>query len=212
MFSNCIDMKRILLTLTSIILIAIHNCLPVYGQRFEAIPYLGYQTGGRIEAYEGSFKVTDGLSAGASLNYKFKEGYKVEVSYSRTASELDYTVNGNTQYLFDIAVHYISIGALAEINPGGRTVPFFKVGVGRTIYQPLADSVASENVMHFDVSGGAKFMFSQRVGIRLQASLLLPVFFEGIYFEEAAPPPGQGIKTELSGIQGNISAGVLFRF
>jgi hypothetical protein len=205
-------MKRILISITCVLINAIFAYMPAYGQRFEAIPFFGYQTGGKIEAYEGSFRVTNGLSTGASLNFKFKEGYKVEVSYNRTASEFNYSLNGNTQYLFDIAVHYISIAALAEINPEERTVPFFKVGVGRTIYQPLTDSISSENVMHFDVSGGVKFLLSRHVGLRLQASLLLPVFFEGMYFEEAAPPPGQGVKTELSGIQGNISAGVLFRF
>ena len=184
----------------------------VSAQKLEAIPFLGYQTGANIEAYEGHFKVTNGLNLGAALNFKFSEGYKIELSYSRTASEMYYSFNGNTRYLFDIAVHYISLGGLLEINPRERTIPFVKVAVGRTIYQPLVDSIASEYVMHFDISGGMKVKISERIGLRFQASLLLPVFSEGIYFEGAAPPPGQGIKTELSGVQGSITAGVMFRF
>lgn len=184
----------------------------VTAQRFEIIPFGGYQTSARIEAYQGSLRISDAFNYGAALDFKFSEGYKVELSYSRMETDLTYLLNNTSQPLSDLAVQYLSIGGLLEINPKERIVPFIKVAFGRTIYQPIADTIATEHVMHFDISTGVKFFVSEHIGFRFQASLLLPVFIDGTYFEEAVPPPGQGIKTEISGIQGDFTGGVIFKF
>jgi hypothetical protein len=204
--------KKILHSISVALIFLFYHSMPVSAQILEIIPFGGYQTSAKIEAYQGSLRITDGLSFGAAVDVKLKEGYKFEISYSRMASDLTYVYNNNTQPIANLAVHYLSIGGLLEIHPGERIVPFVKVAVGRTYYQPIADSIATEHVMHFDISSGVKYFFSEHIGFRFQASLLLPVFIDGMYFEEAAPPPGQGIKTEISGIQGDFTAGVIFRF
>jgi hypothetical protein len=185
---------------------------PVSAQKFEIIPFGGYQTGARIEAYKGSLKISDALNFGAALDIKLSDGYKIELSYSRMASDLTYVIDDIAKPLSDLTVLHLSIGGLYEINPKERIVPFFKGALGRTYYKPIADSIATEHVMHFDVSGGVKISVTERMGFRIQASLILPVFIDGIYFDEAGPAPGQGIKTEISGIQGDFTAGLIFKF
>ena len=203
--------KKLHLFLATLIPLFCHLTM-VSAQRFELIPFGGYQTGARIEAYKGSLRISDALNYGAAFNYKFSEGYKIELSYSRMVTDLNYVLDNNSQPLSNLAVQYLSIGGLLELNSRERIVPFVKVALGRTIYRPIADTIATEHVMHFDISSGVKIFISDHIGFRFQASLLLPVFIEGTYFEAALPPLGQGIKTEISGIQGDFTAGVIFRF
>lgn len=204
--------KKILYSFSASLFLLFYHSIPLSAQRFEIIPFGGYQTSAKIEAYQGSLRITDALNYGAAFDLKFSEGYKMELSYSRMVSDLSYVFNNNSQLLCNLAVQYLSIGGLLEINPRERIVPFFKVAFGRTIYRPIADTIATEHVMHFDISSGVKYFVSENIGFRFQASLLLPIFIDGTYFEEAVPPPGQGIKTEISGVQGDFTAGVIFKF
>ena len=66
--------------------------------------------------------------------------------------------------------------------------------------------------MHFDISGGVKFRITDHFGLRIQASLLLPIFFDGMLFQETTPPPGEGMSTKVSGVQGNFTGGLIIRF
>ena len=181
-------------------------------QRFEIIPFAGYQTSARINAYEGYFRVNDGIDYGAAASFGSNDGYKIEISYSRMGSSLTYTLDDVTEAKCDLALTYISIGGVVQINPENMVVPFGKIAIGGTYYQPLNSDLTKENVMHFSFASGVKLYLNDHIGFRFQATLFLPVFFEGMIFEEAAPPPDQGMKTKIGGVQGDFTAGVSFRF
>lgn len=181
-------------------------------QRFEIIPFAGYQTSARINAYEGYFRVNDGIDYGAAASFGANDGYKIEVSYSRMGSSLTYTLDDVTEAKCDLAVTYISLGGVVQINPENLVVPFGKIAIGGTYYQPLNSDLAKENVMHFSFASGVKLYLNDHIGFRFQATLFLPVFFEGMIFEEAAPPPEQGMKTKIGGVQGDFTTGMSFRF
>jgi hypothetical protein len=128
------------------------------------------------------------------------------------SSNLTYTANNSTTPICDLAVTYASIGGVADIYRGDVIVPYAKIALGGTFYNPIKSNVANEFVMHFDISGGAKFRITDHLGFRVQASLLLPIFFQGMLFQEAVPPPGEGMKTKVSGVQGNFTGGLILRF
>jgi hypothetical protein len=206
-------MKKITCSLALLMLLWAFFAAPVTAQKFELIPFAGYETGANIKSYAGQFHINGGADFGASLSYRFSEFYRIEVSYSRLSSDLSYTPDTSTSTpVGNLALTYFSVGGVAEINPRNTTVPFFKIALGGTFYSPSDTAITSANVMHFDISGGVKFNVSEHIGFRLQASLLLPIFFEGMYFEEAAPDPGQGMQTKISGVQGNFTGGLIVRF
>ena len=197
----------------AIIAVIILSPAQLIAQKFEFIPFGGYQTSAKIMSYEGGkFRINDGLNFGASANYQFGGGYKVEFTYSRQPSSLTYTVDGTTNEPVDMSVNYYSLAGLVELFQGDPVVPFISAGIGGTYYNPKDSDVDSENVMHFNIGSGAKFYFNDHFGVRLQARLLLPVFFEGIYFEEGAPDDGEGMQTKVAGVQGDFTAGVILRF
>jgi hypothetical protein len=204
--------RKVLCAISSILVVFLSFASSLSAQKFEVIPFTGYQTSARINAYEGHFRISDGLVYGGSFNFGSGSGYKMEVSYSRMASSLTYYLNNTTEHISDIAVTYLSIGGLVQFLHGDPVEPFFKIALGATYYTPSDTAVDKENVMHFSFSGGAKIYISDHIGFRFQACLNLPLFFEGMYFQEAQPAEGQGMKTKVNGVQGDFTGGVIFRF
>ncbi|MGD0581973.1 MAG: hypothetical protein ABR974_03385 [Bacteroidales bacterium] len=151
------------------------------------------------------------MDFGAALDIG-SHSYKIELSYSRMASDLNYTYNNATTAICNLATTYASIGGIAAIYRGDVVVPYAKIALGGTFYNPLNKDITSEYVMHFDISGGVKFKISDHFGFRVQASLLLPIFSQGMYFQETTTPPGEGMKTKISGVQGNFTGGLIIRF
>lgn len=186
----------------------------ISAQKIEIIPFAGYQTSARIPSVKGDFRLNDGMNYGVSLDLGSGDaGYKVFISYSRQGSLLEFTDStGISRTVTDLAVHYISIGGQIEFFQGDMVVPFTKLGLGTTLYQPLESDITLERVMHFNIGGGAKIFLNDHFGFRFQTSLLLPVFFEGYYFEEGAPEPGEGMKTKLAGVQGDFTVGLIAKF
>jgi len=84
--------KRFVLLYPALIVLFISMAATLKGQRFEIIPFAGYQTSARINAYEGYFRVNDGINYGASANFGANQGYKIELSYGRMGSSLTYTL------------------------------------------------------------------------------------------------------------------------
>lgn len=187
----------------------------ITAQRIEIIPFAGYETSAKMNSMKGPFRINDGMDFGVSLALG-RNAYKIELSYSRLGSTLYFTDTSVSEpvseLVSEVAVHNILIGGLLEFFQGDPVVPFFKVGLGSTYYQMLNSDTEDERVMNFNISGGAKLYLSEHFGFRFQASLLLPMFFEGLYFEEAAPAEGEGMKTKIAGVHGDFTAGVIFRF
>lgn len=204
--------KKIVFSVSAALVLFISIADTLNAQKFEIIPFAGYQTSGRINAYQGYFRVNDGISYGAAFNFGANQGYKIEISYGRMASSLTYTYDNVTEMKCDLAVTYISIGGVVQINPENMVVPFGKIALGEVYYNPLNSDIEKENVMHFSFGSGVKLNLNDHFGFRFQATLHLPVFYLGQMFEEAAPPPDEGMKTKIGGVQGDFTAGAAFRF
>jgi hypothetical protein len=204
--------RKLILSINAVLVLWFSLSTTLTAQRFEIIPFAGYQTSARINAYEGYFRVNDGINYGASANFGANQGYRIELSYGRMASSLTYTYNDVTEMKCDLATTYISIGGVVQINPENLVVPFGNISLGAVYYQPLNSDIARENVMHFSFASGVKLHLNDHFGVRIQAALHLPIFFEGMMFDEATPPPEEGMKTKVGGVQGDFTAGAAFRF
>jgi hypothetical protein len=204
--------RKIIFRFFVVIVVIISQSASINAQRFEVIPFAGYQTSGRINAHEGYFRINDGINYGVDASFGSNQAYRIELSYGRMGSSLTYTLDNVTEKKCDLATSYFSLGGVVQINPENMLVPFGKIALGLVYYQPIESDIARENVMHFSFSSGVKLHLNDHVGFRFQATLHLPVFYEGMMFEDTAPPPDQGMKTKVGGIQGDFTAGAAFRF
>jgi hypothetical protein len=204
---------KVIYSLSVAIVVLLSFTKPLAAQKFEVVPFIGYETSAKINSISGGvFRINDGMAYGGSLSYGFGEGYRVELTYTRQGSDLTYTIDDNPDHICDLAVNEISFGAVYEYNPEDKVVPFGRFALGSTIYQPLNSDTESEKIMHFSFAGGAKINLSSHIGFRLQANLYLPLFFEGLYFSEGPGGEEPEVGTQVAGVQGEFTGGIIFRF
>ncbi len=200
---------KVIYSLSAVLALLLSFSAPLTAQKFEVIPFIGYETSGKINSLSGGvFRINDGMAYGGSFSYGSGEGFRFEITYTRQGSDLTYTIDESTDHICDLAVNQISFGAVYEYNPEDKVVPFGRFALGSSIYEPLDTDIESEKIFHFSFAGGTKLNLNDRIGFRLQATLYLPLFFEGLYFSEG--PGGRNLKSErkLQEFRVNLQGGL----
>jgi len=65
--------------------------------------------------------------------------------------------------------------------------------------------------MHISLAGGIKINASEKVGIRLQARLLMPLWYSGTYFTVGTGGAGYGVSGGIYGVQGDFTAALVIK-
>jgi hypothetical protein len=200
--------KRCLFTSLALAIVMIAG-IQVNAQKIELTPFIGYETGAKINTDFGYLRIGDGMNYGGALDVGFGGGRYAEFSYNHMASDL--SLDGVVREdICDLAVDYYSIGMLQEMMPEAKATPYGLFSLGVVNYRPTSGDYVSENKMHVSLAGGIKIRASERIGIRLQARLLMPLFYAGTYFSVGTGGAGYGISGGIRGIQGDFTGGLVF--
>lgn len=183
----------------------------IRAQTIELTPFIGYETGGRLYTYEGHLLVGDGMNYGGALDFTFAYGTQVEISYNHMMTTLSLDEGFLTRKLSDMAVDYYSIGVLKELNPEETIIPYAMGSMGWVNYRPTS-KYSNENLMHFSIAGGVKVFATSHFGIRLQARLLIPIWYSGVYFSGGTGGAGLGLSAQAAAVQGDFTAALIIRF
>ena len=185
--------------------------IQVHAQSIELTPFIGYETGAKINTNSsaGYLRIADGMNYGGALNVGLGGGRYGEFSYNHMASELslDSQVGG---YICDLAVDYYSFGMLQEMKPEAKATPYGLFSLGWVNYRPTTGDYVSENKMHVSLAGGVKIRVAERIGIRLQARLLMPLYYSGAYFGVGTGGAGFSVGGGIKGVQGDFTGGLVF--
>jgi len=181
-------------------------------------PMVGWQFGGTVRFIDGDLKIKDNVNYGGILSVRVAYETFVEVSYtimSTTADFRSFRPPLQDQH-FDIDVHYIQIGGLREFKDGPLR-PFGLFSLGATGFVPKDLNVAgyqSQSSWSFSIALGAglKYMFSPRIGIRLQGRLLMPLRFNGFGIYAGTGGAGGTAYSTVNILQGDFSGGLIFAF
>lgn len=182
--------------------------------RFEITPFAGYQFLGKTSVFYqnfyGDIDIKDSEVFGFSINVPMVYGAELELFYSRQDSRLDYKsrASGTRETLFDMSVEYFQIGALRGIQQG-NLLPFGVVTLGATNFNPKKEGLSSEWKFSFTFGLGAKIYLSDRIGIRVQGSLLMPVQWAGagVYFGTGGS--GVGVSAGSTLVQIDVRGGLI---
>lgn len=182
----------------------------------EITPFGGYQFGGKLQFYEGDLKINDGGNYGVALDVEVAPDTKVEIFWSQMNTTGQFRPTYGYEYLgsdpFDVNVGYIQIGSVREMALD-NVRPFGAFTLGTTYFIPKNTSgqIAYDDEWVFSVTlgGGAKIMFSDRVGIRLQGRLMLPMFWGGAGFTVGTGGSGFTVGAGTSMVQGDFTGGLI---
>ena len=210
-------MKRIKILMATLL-------FPVFtfAQGIEIVPFAGYMFGGSIKFVEGKLNASDGLDYGVSLLVPLHEFLDVEVNYSRMEGEvrfdpyLNYTgppwnleseKTGVSTNYFQLGV----ISAFTKQNP--NIVPFGSFSLGATLFS--LDEYADTWRFSITAGLGAKFMFSEHIGVMLRGRLMLPMTFAGVGGYCGVGTGGSGCGLSVNSwatiVQGDFNAGLIIK-
>jgi hypothetical protein len=188
--------------------------IQISAQHIELSPFVGYETGANISSSYGTLKIGDGMDYGGVLNVGMGGGRYGEFSYSHLGTYLDVESGITNTRLCDLAVDYYSLGILQEIKPDAKATPYGLFTLGIVNYRPTSSTtidISSENKMHVSLAGGVKINVSERIGIRLQARLLMPLYYAGTYFYVGTGGSGASMSGGIHGVQGDFTAALVIK-
>jgi hypothetical protein len=189
------------------------SILDLKAQGVEITPITGYTFPASYRITSGNARLGDGQNWGGNLGFSLNDFMEIELSYNymgtrATASSpfLNNRVDVRTN------VHYAMIGS-NRLFPTSDAMTFFagmKIGTG-TLAFPDGEY---RNITKFSVGlqGGMKYFATERIGIRLQANLMMPVVSAGgsLWWS-----PGSGTSVGVSTfspiVQFGFTGGLIFR-
>ena len=143
----------------------------------------------------------------------------LELMYNRNDTEFNYTRNGIKLTTVGLATEYYQIGGLQQVGLNEIVKAFAAVTVGATRFHPkesydwegngsptyLSDAWAFSTTL----GAGLKLMFTERIGIRLQGRLLLPMRFEGLFVGIGTGGTSGGASFSVPLVSGDFTAGLV---
>jgi len=182
----------------------------------EIVPSAGYMFGGGVKFYEGKLKIADGMNYGVSIIVPdVKYATDLEISYTRLDSKASFTAYkiGYQDQEVDVSTNYFQIGAMKTLGGDDKIKPFGSFSLGATVFSPKVSNYDDTWRFSVTLGLGAKFMFSQRVGIILRGRLMLPMNFGGVggYYGIGTGGSGGGLYVDSYAaiVQGDFSGGLV---
>ena len=180
----------------------------------------GYFLGGHVDYWEGRFDMDDGPVYNITASIPTIKGNNIEVSYSFTNSTGHFNPHSNAgnKYEYSTATlntHYALIGSYQNFETGSIVTPFIGVSIGAAIYDYQYRNVSTVWRFAGSLGGGVKIDINDKVGIRLQGRLLMPMYFAGVGFYTGVGTggvsSGLSMNTGAIAIQGDFSGGLILK-
>ena len=208
-------MKKVLFTLT-----LAAAALFSTAQNIEITPIAGYTFGSNMNFYEGKFKIKDNASFGIKFGFKPTESSVIEFTYSGMKTDASWQPYSNwigeiPTRDFSLNVNYFMIGAHQEqLLANDNIYGFAGLSLGMSYMNPLEDNISSLYSFALGLDLGLKVHLSDKIGIRMQTNLHMPMYFQGIGMYAGVGTGGASTGLSLNSgvyfVQFGFSGGVFF--
>lgn len=184
-------------------------CSQMKAQHLEITPFAGWETGGKIYTSLGYLRIDGGMNFGGAISYGGIEDFQLEFTYNHMNSELSLDDGEHITNRTAVNVDYYMLGVIRETRLGERFLPYAGGALG-LVHYGLPDENSDEVLMSVHVSGGFKVLITEWLGIRVQARLLMPLFYQGAYFSYGTSGTGYGVTSTCVMVQGDFTGGLFF--
>jgi hypothetical protein len=202
-------MKRAFLLLSLSALLS----LTAAAQNLQLAGYIGHQTPSSLDVYYGRLRTSYGTNYGGTVTFGRGPSAAgkswVEVQYNYKEAGLNYyDYKTNSLYTAgNLTIHNVLVGPMKEVDKD-RIRPYGGLMLGVTVYKP--DFAVEDWRFTVSVVAGVKISIIDRLGLRLQAQLLAPMYFTDA---AAAWSPGYGNSVAISStaiVSAGFNAGIYF--
>lgn len=197
----------ILMTLTSV----------SHATRFEITPLVSYAWTSKMAAHDGvesgDLDIGNSASWGIAVDIDLHPEAQVELLFNRQDSYLEFLTypGGIQKWKGDLAVEYYQIGGLYR-RPMPQAEPFFLMTLGATRFAPKNNQYSDEWKFSVIFGLGAKVWVTERIGLRFQGRVLMPMLWSSAGFWCGTGGCGLGYGGGSAMLQGDLGVGLTFRF
>jgi hypothetical protein len=205
-----ININKIKISSSIMLFLALALNSPLRAQHLEITPFIGYETGGKVHTSLGYLRVADGMNFGGALSFGITEKTQLEFTYNHLNSELSLDEGAFISNKTDVNVDYYMLGVLKAVPVGERVRPYGSFSASLVNYGTPDDYYDNEVLMAVNMAAGLKILITERIGIRMQARINLPLYYTGMYFSFGSGGSGYGIASTCIMVQGDFTAALYF--
>ena len=179
----------------------------ISAQKVEITPHYGYQVGAKYNYYGGYIKLKSSDQYGLTFGINASDDITLEFMWAQQNSSVrikDFQFYPSETELTDVVVNHYQLGAIHMFGYN-EARPFIGLSAGWSTFNPDIDLYDGTTTFTLGISGGLKYFFSNRIGIRIQSQLLMPVSWGGVYIGSG----GGGVTAGGSILQLNFSGGLI---
>ena len=209
--------SKIRLAVIAIIAMSFSGIGNIFAQdhKVEITPFGGYLLGGSVKFYEGKFKVEDAACYGGMIAVQVSSGNFVEFSYTGMATQGDWRPYSNYELdhpetNVDMAVNHFQIGSVNELSLDNEAIrPYGTFTLGTTWLNIQEENSNDEWLFSVAAGLGLKYFFNERIGIRIQARMILPLVYNGAGFYIGTGGSGTYVSATAPIVQGDFTGGLI---
>lgn len=180
----------------------------------EIFGFGGYEVASDVQVTQGQLNIYSNPNYGAGISFEVERGVQAEVFWigQQTPMELK-RYNGLTEPLFDVGIHYFQAGAVYEFRQtkAQKAFPFTSFSLGATLFSPVDSDFSEEWRFSVTFGGGGKFYISDRVGLRVQARMLLPLNFNSVGMWCGSGGCSAGVSSWATLLQADFTGGIFVK-
>ena len=181
-------------------------------QELQFSPFAGYTFADKFKINRGSAKIGAGFTYGASLTYIVHKKTNLELTYSREdCNAWAYSEYHGIDVRGPLSVNYIFFGSSELLQLNEDLSLFIGPNVGLGIYSGKDNELGSTTQFAVGLSGGMKYMFSDKIGFRLQSHLNMPItnLDAGLWWNIGSGPSA-GLTSHIPFLQFGFTGGLVF--
>lgn len=179
----------------------------------------GYIANSKIQFFEGTLDIDDNPSMGIHLGANLSPELDIELDYTWSSSTdirfNTYDINLWEDFETRANVHYVMLNSLHKLPVSESFAPFFLVGLGAGIFDTEIHGAKTAGRFTINLGAGAKFYLSDRVGLRLSAKMMMPMYFQGAGFYTGigtgGVSSGLSLNSTVAFLAGDFSGGIFLR-
>ena len=197
-----------------VILIVFSMGLPTsFSQVLEISGYGGYMLNSNSNYINGEVDVFDAGVFGGPFGYELADGMQVQFLYNRNSTDgrVSAFLTGTSD--FDLVIEHFHLGVEKPLGGGENIKPFGAYSLGATSYS-ASSAELEEQVTRFSMGFGAgvKIFPSEKIGLKFQAKLFMPLLFSGVgVFCSSGSGCGGSSSFYVPIVHAEFSGGVVFR-
>ena len=183
----------------------------VRSQNIEITPFGGYVFPARWHAANGSLYFNGNALYGGMISLDVSRVTEVNFSYHRIDTKVLPDVIGYSFREVPVSQNYYMIGFTKNFRISQSASPFVRLNLGGLYLVPKSSDYYSYWFFAMGLDAGVKLYFSKRVGLLLQAELMMPIQGGGFSFYYGTGGGGTNAYVNATLVDFGVTGGFIFR-